>query len=300
MIILPPLPGRKIPPWRLDSLTTRPCPICRRDNEAGYLRPDRLEVSRCLGCGLFYVKTIPAPSELASIYETYWSDYRPRLRGKTPLFTSRPQFLTALKKFIDLKGAQVLDVGSGFGEILFYLKKVGAIGSGVEINQQASDYLKNHGLTVYNDDFLAVDFSDKFDVIIMADILEHPLEPHLFLDKALSLLNNQGLLIIQTPNGYVNHHAPYDDHYFLKVDFEHLQFFNAECFRYLSQQLPWRIEFLLTWDYPAFGIPGPEGGAKSRWWTFLQRARSKMQRIPCLTDPWGVASYQLTIYLRKV
>jgi len=300
MITLPPLPGRKIPSWRLDSLTVRPCPICRKDNAAVYLRPDRLEVSRCLGCGLYYVRTIPAPSELAALYETYWSDYRPGRPGKQQLCNFRPPFLTALNKFIDLKGAKVLDVGSGLGENLFYLKKVGALGRGVEINKQASDFVNRHGITVYNDDFLSVDFNEKFDVIIMADILEHPVEPLQFLHKAWSLLDNQGLLVIQTPNGYINHHAPYDDHYFLKVDFEHLQFFNAACFHHISQQLSLEIEFLLTWGYPAFGVPGPEGGARSRGWTFWQRARSKIKRIPWLTDLWGVATYQLTIYLKKI
>lgn len=299
MKILPPLPGRKIPSWRLEALTPRPCPVCRRENDADYLRPDRLEVSRCRGCGLFYVRAVPDAADLASLYETYWSDYRPRRPGKKQLFNFRPPFLAGLNKFIALKGAKVLDVGCGWGENLFYLKNAGAIGQGVEINKHASDFVKTGGFTVYDDDFLAVEFSDKFDVIIMADIIEHPPEPLRFLDKARSLLNNQGLLIIQTPNGYVNHRAPYDAHYFLKVDFEHLQFFNAECLRYISQQFPWQIEFLLTWGYPAFGIPGPEGGARSPWWTFGQRALSKIRRIPGLTDPWGVASYQLTIYLKN-
>jgi hypothetical protein len=48
----------------------------------------------------------------------------------------------------------------------------------------------------------------------MADILEHAVDSQLFLDKAWSLLHNQGLLIIQTPNGYVNRNAPYDYYYF--------------------------------------------------------------------------------------
>ncbi|MCQ4637212.1 glycosyltransferase [Anaerovorax odorimutans] len=115
------------------------------------------------------------------------------------------------------KGKTVLDVGCSQGITSILLgrcgKKVIGIDSEISRIQYAEKELKEEpelktNVSFLCDDFLDCKFEKKFDCIIMGEFLEHVFDPSLFLDKAMSFLEENGRLIVTVPFG-IN---PFPDH----------------------------------------------------------------------------------------
>ncbi len=102
------------------------------------------------------------------------------------------------------KGKTILDIacGSGYGSSI--LCKAGATAvTGVDISVEAIDYASKH----YGNEttkFITCDAehfnNGKYDMIVSFETLEHLDNRQLLLENMYSMLNNQGLLIISTPN----------------------------------------------------------------------------------------------------
>jgi 2-polyprenyl-3-methyl-5-hydroxy-6-metoxy-1,4-benzoquinol methylase len=112
----------------------------------------------------------------------------------------------------ELKSKKILDLGTGSGnfELLFHDKFKKIVGA--DYNDEALDFLKSK-LTereVKNVDLKMADFTklegsifeDKFDYIIMIDVIEHfkTTEAEKLLPKLYNLLNKEGKVLIITPN----------------------------------------------------------------------------------------------------
>src|ERR1035441_8243875 len=68
----------RIPQWSLHRLSYRPCPLCQKNNEASFLRPDYLPIAYCSSCGLWYVSSLPPLEEISNLYQGYWFSFRPK------------------------------------------------------------------------------------------------------------------------------------------------------------------------------------------------------------------------------
>jgi 2-polyprenyl-3-methyl-5-hydroxy-6-metoxy-1,4-benzoquinol methylase len=72
----------------------------------------------------------------------------------------------------------------------------------------------------------------KYDLIVLNDVVEHPLEPLRLIEKANSLLSEGGLLLIWTPN---NDNILLDpEKKTLRVDLEHMQYLGSKACKLLS------------------------------------------------------------------
>ena len=102
-----------------------------------------------------------------------------------------------ISKLISSK--KILDVGSGTGEFLSYMKIKKFDTYGVEIAKKARELsIKNHGLIVK--DSLSSLKEKNFDIITMWHVLEHVYDLDGYMKKIKSLLNDNGILIIAVPN----------------------------------------------------------------------------------------------------
>ncbi len=102
----------------------------------------------------------------------------------------------------------VLDIGSGMGQLELFLSQNGFKGEvhvadAYDVCIEASsdyDIVKGHyklSETEFNP-HLAID--RKFDVVVMSHVLEHIHNPSRALENVLSLLNEDGVLIVAVPN----------------------------------------------------------------------------------------------------
>jgi SAM-dependent methyltransferase len=99
------------------------------------------------------------------------------------------------------KGRKLLEVGLGSGEMTALAKEYQFDVTGIELRE---DYAKNIqkmlGITAHVIDFLKYDTAEKYDVICLGDVLEHLTDPVGAIKKAQSLLTEDGILWISTPN----------------------------------------------------------------------------------------------------
>ena len=105
-----------------------------------------------------------------------------------------------------VRGKRVLDAGCGFGYGSALLRSSGAVevvgvDIAADIIAQASKEYGREGLTFIKDDcHTLTQISGNFDVICNFENLEHLERPELFLNRALSLLAEDGVLLVSSPD----------------------------------------------------------------------------------------------------
>ena len=93
-----------------------------------------------------------------------------------------------------------LDIGFGNGALLLTAKEFGYTVTGLDFRESCINALKPYIADVRNQDFFDLDEYEQYDVISMADVLEHLPFPNLFLNHAYKLLKPGGLIFISLPN----------------------------------------------------------------------------------------------------
>jgi SAM-dependent methyltransferase len=106
--------------------------------------------------------------------------------------------------------SRFLEIGAGNGMISTELLKLGFQGMAVDLNESAcannrkanEKFILEKRYTVVNDDFMNIS-EGNFDIIISCMVIEHIPEPALseFIQKAMSLLSENGSLIFLVPSG---------------------------------------------------------------------------------------------------
>lgn len=118
------------------------------------------------------------------------------------------RYVYALEKSVTAakqkRSLRILEVGCNLGYIGAVMLRQGHRYVGLDVQKQAVLKAKEY----YGDHFIcetveqyASHCHEKFDLICAFDVLEHVSEPRQFLDSCLSLLDNEGFMILTTPDG---------------------------------------------------------------------------------------------------
>jgi SAM-dependent methyltransferase len=207
---------------------------------------------------------IPPEAEIYAIYQGYWFDYHPKAldaKGARAVQEAarnavnvdlRVQRLTALLG--TLEGKLILEVGAGRGALLSAVRCAGADVIANEVSSEAGDFLERElHIPVVRGELAESrwDF-DPPDVIVMSDLLEHPIEPFRLLSCAVSLLKRNGRLVIWTPNGGGSGQEITTAQRWVgfRVDLEHLQYFSPRTIQVFAGTLGFHIDHLETTGYP--------------------------------------------------
>jgi len=194
------------------------CPWCTSARGQPWGRAVRgFESVLCRTCGLIYVKRRLNTSGLRKFYEEYLS----HVHQADPKKNEYRRIMYELEfEFIDryAQRTNVLDVGCSGGYFLDLFHAQGYECFGVEVGEEAAaEAARKHCL--WKGDFADLDFNRNFDLIIFRGVIEHLAYPKTYFEKATSLLNDSGLVLItSTPNSRAfccvlfeekwNQHAP--------------------------------------------------------------------------------------------
>jgi 2-polyprenyl-3-methyl-5-hydroxy-6-metoxy-1,4-benzoquinol methylase len=158
---------------------------------------------------------------------------------------------------------KVLEVGAAYGETLFFLKKSGIASEvvGIELFQDSTNIDKYKEL----DQFLFGDiqtldvsnFDNYFDVILLADVLEHLIEPLPVLEKVKNLLKKDGEIIISIPN--IRHYSSFIK-IFIKGNF---QYEDSGIFDYTHTRFYCKKDIIKLVQKAGFTIEISEGSIKN-------------------------------------
>lgn len=104
----------------------------------------------------------------------------------------------------DLKDKTLFDIGFGFAQALIYFKSKGLTVSGLEPSLEGVEYARKNGIDAVHtgiENFDAI--NNKYDLVLLMNVLEHLREPkQTLLNIKDQLLNKNGLLVIDVPNDF--------------------------------------------------------------------------------------------------
>jgi SAM-dependent methyltransferase len=197
------------------SLEAVDCGLCGSNRYEPFLTrgdlllfiPGDFHYVKCLDCGLVYLNPRPTADSMDEIYPRDYHQYSFGY-GRDFYNPFRAMRYYGLKKRVraiqKIKNTgKLLDVGCSSGDFLFVAREMTDWDvHGVEPSHSASRYAKEQlGLDVYNGSLEQAPFSDDtFDIVTIWNVLEHLPDPLSSLKRINSLLRQDGLLVLNTPN----------------------------------------------------------------------------------------------------
>lgn len=190
-----------------------PCLACGARNSRGWAvardieyhtTNDEFAYRECQSCGVLFIDPVPE-TRLSEIYPSNYYSY------KQP--TGSP--VNAIKSFLDRRffrsilqrlgqgDLSVLDVGGGAGWELLALKASDARVKRtqvVDLDPGARDLALANGHQYFCGRIEDFETSQRFDLILLLNLIEHVRDPKQVLAKVKQLLSPNGLILIKTPN----------------------------------------------------------------------------------------------------
>jgi len=203
------------------STTPIPCPLCGGFNDyilarSGYPGIKVINVI-CRECGLVRINPRPSHSWYERFYKEEFFNYldpynRPAYIEELEQ-TKNENYITPTKKFIlpfirDYipRNGNVLDIGAGFGQTLYLIKKEkNANVVGVEpdpYSRQIASQQIGIELLEYGVDEFLIKNKSEFDFIILSQTFEHLLDPLSILKNLARILKKDGVIFVGVPNTY--------------------------------------------------------------------------------------------------
>ena len=192
------------------ALKLESCPLCdcsdskhllyakdddafRRNGIENQMR--KFEIVRCNKCGFVYVKD-PFNHQLLK-----HADVIDNGITKIPELKYRQWLVFGYLNKLG-PGKKILEIGCGFGELINRCSSCGLDYTAIEPSVHRSELLRSQGLHVITEtvEQYVETCKEKYDVIIMDNVLEHVIEPRKALSGIKRLMSNNSDLIIIVPN----------------------------------------------------------------------------------------------------
>lgn len=119
------------------------------------------------------------------------------------LASAAPQARAVAKMLGDAPPGRMLEIGCSYGAVLSEFRSRGWQVEGVEIDERAASWAREHrGLDVHAGSLADVRnrLHPPYDVVACYHVIEHIVDPHAFLREVRDLLAPDGMLVLRTPN----------------------------------------------------------------------------------------------------
>lgn len=224
------------------TLKNYSCSLCTKDETDLVLTKQGFSIVKCCNCGFVYVNPRVENGQLTSIYRhDYFSnkDYgyvsyeqEERLREK-----NFERWLKDADKYVP-KVAQVLalDIGCAAGYCLKLMNANGWKAKGIELDEEIAKNLQQQGFNISKS--LLGDFKteDRFSVITLFDVIEHIPDIDKAFSKLHSLLTDDGVVIMVTPNHDSLQRKLLGKRWFQYKPIEHIQYFDRKSLNVFAER----------------------------------------------------------------
>ena len=188
------------------------CPICNKPNQEDYLiSRDNLvskkpfSIKKCSSCGFIFTNPRPSKEVISDYYisEDYISHSAQKKSFFDSLYTIIRNKNIAYK--LDLISAakkgklSIYDYGCGVGAFLNQASIKGWDVKGFEPNEKAKDVAVESGIDIKSLNQILKHGNTQFDVITLWHVLEHIHDLDETIAKLISLLKDDGLLVVAVP-----------------------------------------------------------------------------------------------------
>ncbi len=187
------------------------CPACNSVQNHKIYEKYGIQFVTCHNCETVYANPRPRPEHLEEYYKlsenySYWNKYifpaSENVR-REKIFKPRVKKVIEISKKFGIQTNTLLEVGAGFGIFCEEVKKTSIFNRviGVEPTPDLARTCRKCGIEVIEQPIERVDFgSDKIDVIVNFEVIEHLFSPRDFLVKCYTLLDDGGIFIVTCPN----------------------------------------------------------------------------------------------------
>ncbi len=197
-------------------LVTVSCGLCGASETAPFAEgfdyeyataSNRFTFRECLACGHLYLNPRPSASQLPVIYPSTYYAFAENQAGNSAVGYFRKIWESVkVKDFLKLIGPgrkKILDIGCGEGRFLSLLKQYGDPSwelVGLDLDKNAAELCRRKGFRCEVGRIEDFSGSEKFDAVILFQLIEHVDKPREVLESMRSCLNPGGVLILETPN----------------------------------------------------------------------------------------------------
>jgi 2-polyprenyl-3-methyl-5-hydroxy-6-metoxy-1,4-benzoquinol methylase len=181
----------------------RSCPLCGMEGIKKYFDKNSIPYHRCASCRFLFSGQEQNPNLQNSTIDQFEPAYLSFLEESTEDKYNFNNILNSLSRYKVLKGMRVLDIGTGTGKLVHFLREQNINAFGLEPSLVLYKHYLSKDPFFFLTDLRGLTSSIsnvKYDVVIISDVLEHIQEPHPFF-RDLSLILNPGALVyISTPD----------------------------------------------------------------------------------------------------
>ena len=149
--------------------------------------------------------------------------------GYAYAYANRRQHTLDLIEKVARPRAKILDVAAGQGNFTLSLAELGYEMTWNDLREELVDYVKlkwEYGQISYAPgDVFQLDYEEHFDVILVAEVIEHVAHPDKFLKTIAKMLKPGGYVVMSTPNGgYIRNGLPKFSDFIDTSKFEKMEF----------------------------------------------------------------------------
>ena len=215
------------------------CFICNDKHTRQIKSLNGYKVLECLGCGLQFLDPKPNQKALDEIYKDYYKAWGINSSEDVVSSMKRLNFKSYIYKITKyITKGKLLDIGCATGELMLVAQDKGFDVYGVEVSpygiekcKQLFDVNKILSKKLEMGDFP----KDFFDIITLADVIEHIQEPKDFFNTIIHILKPGGILMIVTPDTSSWISKMMGSHW-MQYKHEHLYYYNRKNIkRYLNK-----------------------------------------------------------------
>jgi len=219
--------------------------------------PEERKVLRCGDVAWLY--PMPTFEECKALYsEAYYTSRDPACPLSHIESQQLDYFGQRVKRITERLGKNpknMLDIGAASGLFVRAARSLGVNAEGIEISGWACEEAKTaHGIDLIKGDLVRdnLDLNTHYDVIVMNHVLEHLVEPLAYLDRVRTLLEPDGLLVIEIPQQFINpidllyRLARYQRPYNL-ASVHHPYFYTVSSVLRLMEMSGFKVGNLITW-----------------------------------------------------
>lgn len=187
------------------------------------------QIQKCNHCGLEQTSPLPNQVEMNKLYEQFYNFSGERNTRYTQL---REKFINSFlyRIWLTIDGdisfqcmngsGKLLDVGCNEGRGLEFYQNHGFFAEGLELNSKAAEVARSKGFVVHGSTLEGFNSENKYDVVVLSNVLEHSLNSGEMLQHIFRILNANGQVWISCPNSqswlrsvfgryWINWHVPF-------------------------------------------------------------------------------------------
>ena len=210
------------------------CQVCKSKDFVFFTEKNGFKIVKCKECGLLFVQNVPL--DLSSYYSEGYYKGQANLDGYVDYESDKKvnevnykNHLKQIQRLLNKKNGVFLEIGCATGYFMELAREEGWSVEGVEISDYAAAVCRKKGLRVIKGIIQDTDVEanlNKFDVVVLFDVIEHVKNPRTDLDHLWHMIRPGGLMVIATPDAGSFWARLWGKRWHAIVPPQHLYFFN--------------------------------------------------------------------------